>query len=100
VISGSAPSGAILETMTATEEHTMIRIPRRFYDDHVERDLEAPAVLKATKAHYWIDAQSPHIDELLSDADYYADSAGDMDSHLFGLCASARATARAIRAAA
>lgn len=76
-----------------------IRIPRRFYDDHVERDLEAPGVLKATKTHYWIDALSPHLDELLSDADYYADSVGDMDSYLFGLCMSARATARAIRAA-
>lgn len=76
-----------------------IRIPRRFYDDHVDRDLEAPEVLKATKSHYWIDALSPHLDELLSDADYYADSVGDMERHLFGLCKSAAATAAAIRAA-
>lgn len=82
-----------------TIKTAMIRIPKRFYDDHCERDLEAPAVLKEGKAHYWIDALSPHLEELLSDAEYYADSIAHMDNWLIGICRSADATARAIRAA-
>ena len=74
-----------------------IKIPRRFYDDHVERDLEAPPVVKATKTHYWIDAKSEHLDELLSDASHYADMAGYMAPHVFGICRSAAATKRAIQ---
>jgi hypothetical protein len=76
-----------------------IRIPKRFYDDHVERDLDAPGILNETKGHYYIDALSPYLDELLSDAEYYAAMANYMDDHVFGICVSARATARAIRAA-
>lgn len=73
----------------------MIRIPKRFYVDHIERDLEAPAVLKETKSHYWIDGLSPYLDELLSDAEHYAESAPYMEREYLGLCRSA-ATARAI----
>ena len=34
----------------------MIRIPKRYYDDHVEcADEESPAVLRETKSHYYVD---------------------------------------------
>jgi len=79
-----------------------IRIPRKFYDDHEERGLPAPAVLKATSRHYWIDALSRDLDELLSDARYYAEAIdfypGSGMEYLSGLVASARATVRAIEA--
>ena len=74
-----------------------IRIPKRFYDDHVERDLPAPIVIKSTTKHYWIDSVGKAVVELLDDAEFYADADGpDVDT---GLRSSARATARAIRAA-
>ena len=73
----------------------LIKIPQRFYDDHVERDLPAPDVVRETSRHYWIDAESEHLQELLNDAEFYA-SHIDMP-HLFGLCRSAAATAGAIR---
>lgn len=76
----------------------VIRIPRRFYDDHIERGLEAPAILKSTKSHYWIDALSPFLEELKDDADYYCSGVIDARTfpELFGLISSARATLIAI----
>lgn len=78
----------------------LIRIPKRFYQDHVvERDLEAPEIVRETKRHYWIDGGSEHLAELLSDAEYYADPACydfEFGSHLAALILSARATERAI----
>ena len=71
----------------------MIRIPKRFYDDHCERDLEAPEILKETKAHYWI-AADQHLAELLSDAEFYSDYEHFPNS--LGLITSAIATAKAI----
>ena len=76
--------------MTAT-----IRIPRRFFDDHTERDLPAPAILKRNRTHYWIDANSADLAELLNDAEHYADRWGP-DGGL-GLRMSAKATAKAIK---
>lgn len=50
----------------------MIRIPKRFYDDHCERDLDAPEILKETKAHYYIsDEPCAALDELVDDAKFY-----------------------------
>jgi len=53
-----------------------IAIPRRFYDDHVERDLPAPPIIKDTRRGYIIDGDSEHLDELLNDARFYADPYG------------------------
>ena len=58
-------------TINFLGDNTMIRIPKRFYDDHAERDLESPAILKETARHYWI-AADQHLAELLSDADFYS----------------------------
>lgn len=77
-----------------------IKITKCFYQDHVERDLPAPAIVRETKRHYFIDANSEHLSELLSDAEYYADpfnyAHAEFGSWLAALVRSARATERAI----
>ena len=77
----------------------MIRIPKVFYDDHVECcDLPAPPIAKQTKSHYWIDENHPDLPELLNNAEHYSDCAGigwDFDGML-GMQSSARATVKAI----
>lgn len=76
--------------------HVLIRIPKRFLDDHLDRDLRAPEIVRETKAHYFIDPSDPAIGELASDASYYADG---LDEAALGLVLSARATLRALRQA-
>jgi len=58
------------------ETDKMIRVNRFFYDDHIERELPAPPVLRENRTHYWIDPTHHDAAELLSDADYYADAEG------------------------
>lgn len=79
----------------------LIRIPKKFYDDHtVNLSLEAPPVVKETRQHYFIDASSEHLAELLSNASFYADpfnySHAEFGSWLAALVKSARATEAAI----
>ena len=80
----------------------LIRVPKKFYDDHtVNLSLEAPPVVRETQRHYWIDASSEHLAELLSNASFYADprcfdAKSSPEPGLFGLVASARATEEAI----
>lgn len=71
-----------------------IRVPKRFFDDHAERDLDTPAIVRETKAHYFIRADDPATAELRSDAAYYADGPDLLPP---GLKASARATLIALR---
>ena len=77
-----------------------VKITKKFYEDHIMRDLPAPPVVKKTKSHIWIDATSEHLSELLDDADYYADprtySHAKFGSDLAALVKSAQATKRAI----
>ena len=70
---------------------TVIRITKRFYDDHVERDLEAPAVLRSSKRYYWIDTDNKNFDELHADAIFYRGMwlDGAYDSYLKPICMSA-----------
>jgi hypothetical protein len=75
---------------------TTIRIPRLFYEDHEDRDLDTPVAIKTTKRHVWIDLNDEHVPELMSDADYYKDETGFDGSA--GICRSARATLKAIAA--
>lgn len=79
---------------------TRIKIPKRFYQDHVERDLDAPPIIRQTQSHIWIDANSQHLSELLADADFYADpktyGGTQFASDSQGLIKSAKATKRAI----
>jgi len=73
---------------------TTIRIPRLFYEDHRDRDLDTPVAIKTTKRHVWIDLNDEHLPELMSDADFYKDER-DFDG-CSGICRSARATLKAI----
>ena len=77
-----------------------VKITKKFYEDHVMRDLPAPPVIKQTKSHIWIDATSEHLSELLAGADYYADpwtySHAEFGSPLAALVKSAKATKSAI----
>ena len=54
----------------------LLSIPKRFYDDHVERDLPAPEILERNGQHYTIDSEHPDFDELVNDASHYADVNG------------------------
>ena len=74
----------------------LIKIGKRFYDDHCERALPAPTVVKSTKRHYWIDASNSALPDLLEDADFYS-IVSDWPREYFGLCISAASTADAIR---
>ena len=74
----------------------LIKIGKRFYDDHYERALPAPPVIKETKSHYWIDASDNFVIDLLEDADFYS-IVSDWPREYFGLCKSAASTADAIR---
>ena len=77
----------------------LIKIPRAFYDDHRDRDLESPKIVKETNRNYWINADDPDISELKDDAQYYYDLWCEGlwgDQYLFGLCMSAKATLKAL----
>jgi hypothetical protein len=81
----------------------LIKIPKAFYIDHIERDLDAPEIVKRSARHFHVAANDPAaVAELLSDANHYSDCAGPgwcvgaeaRDG--IGLQSSARATAKAI----
>lgn len=79
---------------------TLIRIPKVFYDDHADRELPAPPVIRETNRHYFIDNEHPDIFELENDAAHYSDATtwgGGIE--LGGFERSARATLNAIREA-
>ena len=78
----------------------LVKIPKRFYQDHIERDLPAPKVVKSTSLHYWINIEDPALSEFLSDAEFYRDEmvSGHADRTVFGLQRSADATYKAIKA--
>ena len=54
----------------------IIKIPQGFYNDHCERDLPTPEIVKSTKQHYWINTEDPNFAELISDARHYSDPLG------------------------
>jgi hypothetical protein len=73
-----------------------IRIPDRFYVDHMERALPTPEDIGNSASHAVVRADDPAIWELLSDAEHYAHPSGP-DAAPRGVIASAKATVRAIR---
>ena len=77
----------------------MYRIPKRYYQDHVDCDCEAPAIIKATKQHFFISTEeTEELAELRSRAQHYVDmgAMGAFDPGFSGLVASARATLKII----
>ena len=76
------------------------RVPKKFYDDHIGRADNPSAVPpKSSGAYYNVSLTKEEYDDLLSDADYYADGqgSGDFDPELNGLLRSAAATLKALR---
>jgi hypothetical protein len=80
-----------------------LRLPPRFYEDHMSRDCEDGAQiatadrsqeLRETSKGVIVSMTHAGIAELWSDADYYA---SEMGGNYPGLASSARATLRAIR---
>jgi len=77
----------------------LIKITKRYYDDHVDCDCEAPAIIKRTKQHYYIDAtDKAGLAELIERATFYSEEgdAGGFSAGYEGLVKSAKATLRAI----
>lgn len=71
-----------------------VKVPKVFFDDHVDRDLATrELIVDENAAHYTIRLNQEAFNELRSDAHYYS-AAWQFDPGCFGLCSSARATAR------
>lgn len=51
---------------------TRLRLPARFYVDHLERALPTPEDLTNAKAYVTVAADDPALPELVGDAEYYA----------------------------
>lgn len=73
-----------------------IRIPERFYTDHLERDLDTPEDIGDNARYAVVRSDDPALAELLDDAEYYAHPSGP-DAGPKGITMSAKATVRAIR---
>ena len=78
----------------ARDDGYLFQVPKLFYNDHVARELPAPAVVRENKTHYWISLGGAHIEEFID----HAGSVGRLWPKLkrkYGLARSARATVRA-----
>jgi hypothetical protein len=80
----------------AVAKSSTIRIPERFYTDHLERDLDAPDDIGEDKRYAIVRSDDPALPELLNDAEFYAHPNGP-DAAPKGVTMSAKATVRAIR---
>lgn len=78
-----------------------VRVPSKFWDDHKSRDCSPSAIIvKSTKRATVVLLDEAALDDLTSDAKYYADeNTADGDRMLIAMAASARATLRAIEKA-
>lgn len=76
----------------------LVKIPQRFLQDHADRDLDTPEIVKITSKHFWISLDDPHTTELYQDAEFYAKPWVDSKpgDGLWGVVVSARATKRAL----
>jgi hypothetical protein len=83
-------------------ERNVYRLPPAFWRDHHARDLPEEGysrLVRETKAAVYVELDAAALADLRSDAAYYSDAAM-FERELSGLCASARATVRAIDRAA
>lgn len=73
------------------------KLPPTFYWDHVTRELPAGTLIRETARQVIVELTEAEYDEILSDAEFYLDSryGPQIDP---GLRASARATAKRLRA--
>lgn len=70
----------ITERTHAATLSGVYRVARRFYDDHVYRDLAAGELIRETKLVSVVRLNGVDYDELLADARYYADEMSDPES--------------------
>ena len=80
-----------------------VKVPQRFYLDHVNRDLPAGKIVKTSGKHFIIEVDQATFDELLNDAQFYADASyviEQMGREYIGLVRSAQSTVRALQAVA
>ena len=84
--------------MRGTVVNKLIKLPKVFFRDHKERELDTPTVVKENSRNVWVNANDPYLGELKADADYYSDmwDTGGFDKWFFGLARSAKATLKAI----
>ena len=74
-----------------------MKLPAKFYLDHRARDCgESGKIVHSTKNYLIVELDSVALDDLLSDADYYASLQGADFQENKGVCLSARATVKAI----
>jgi hypothetical protein len=73
-----------------------VKIPMRFYEDHLERDCEEGTIIKVLASHYVMELTESAYRDLKSDADYYRDCGESMGFDMQWLISSARATYNAI----
>lgn len=75
-----------------------MKIPAKFYLDHRARDCgESGKIVRSTKNYVIVELDPAALDDLIGDADYYADMVGfDEYQENKGVCLSAIATLKAI----
>jgi len=54
----------------------LIKIPSKFVEDHFERSLPCPETVRYNARYEWVRASDPAMDELIADAEFYADPHG------------------------
>jgi hypothetical protein len=78
---------------------TTITLPYRFVEDHAARALPVGRVLRQTKREVTLMLDRAAWNDMLGDADYYAGFTGEDRKWNLGLCTSAAAVLRRMRAA-
>ena len=73
---------------------TLVKLPKHFFDDYAERDLETPVVVKETARHYQVDTDDPALIHLYQDAEMYSLHGGQYTPS--GVARSAAATFNAL----
>ena len=80
-----SPAPEVRESRREPQEN-VVKLPRSFIQDHIERDLPTPQILQETDRFVWMRADDPNMGELLDDARYYSSeemmSAGGLDPEL------------------
>lgn len=66
---------SVASVMTHTT-HNAVTIPRRFFDDHAERDLPTPEIISETSRSVTISRDDAAFPELVNDCEYYAHEDG------------------------
>lgn len=93
----------VAKAFNATPPNKIYELPAVFLQDHASRDLDEGIAYISTKGRYeYVVLTDEAYDELLSDADFYADSRyviNEMGREFLGLSRSAKATAARLRKA-